>query len=164
MLTEDDAQFFLPATHLGETYRGQPDWAAAVAELRPLLDTVGVVVSSSDLKALYFAGRLDYEMYRSAVRVRGKEVEFARSRKHLRPILSTPGSVEHVMRCSRSGLVIVEEHVWRWRYGVPPETVDFIESHMQRREVPHGSGILAFTWSTPADSLSTDCPPEPDEL
>ena len=145
-----------PPGHTGEWYRGHPDWEAAVPHLSPLVDSVQVVVGEPDMKLVYYLGDLDYILYAGNLvglssRTGPAEMnpEFTAWPKVGRPMLSRPESVEIIMTCYATGLLVAEEHVWGWRWGVPRETAEFIEGNMRPVDLPEGTGIVAFRWEQP---------------
>lgn len=153
-----------PRGFTGEWYRGHPDWAAAAPHLASLADSVEVVVGEPDMKLVYYLGDLDYIVYAgnlAGMSRDGQSVEMAPEftawRKVGRPLISRSESVEAVMTCYRTGLLVAERHVWGWRWGVPRPTADFIEQHMQPVELPESSGVLAFRWESPETEVSARC-------
>lgn len=137
------------------------DWAAAAAKLRPLADSSAVVVSSADLKALYFLGRHDIEL--SATQLvtdyNGRSPEFTRSWKVARPIISTPESLERVVACYPSGLVIVESYHWRSSWAVQPAAADYLIQHTEPVPLPEQWHLLAFRWRNSAALPPDRCLP-----
>jgi len=140
-------------------YRGEPDWRAVAAALRPQLDEAQVVISSADLKPIYYLGRLDIvlsatELVRNS---NGSLPEFTPTDFSMRPAVSTVASLDLVMRCTASGVVLVERAHWRNPWAVSPTVADFIETRMTRIDVPPGSWIQAFRWSTPEPAADPAC-------
>jgi 4-amino-4-deoxy-L-arabinose transferase-like glycosyltransferase len=153
-----------PAGHLGERYRGHPDWAAAAVRLAPLSDSVRVVIGQPDMKLVYYLGDVDYVLYASYLVASmtsdgtlDMRPEFTAWRKVGRPLVSEPESIEAIMRCYATGLIVAEEHVWGWRGGVPRETADFIEKNANSLDLPEELKILAFLWETPEPERSDRC-------
>lgn len=155
-----------PPGHTGEWYRGHPDWEAAVPHLSPLVDSVQVVVGEPDMKLVYYLGDLDYIIYAgnlvgmsSGAEPVRMNPEFTAWPKVGRPLMSRPESVEIIMTCYATGLLVAEKHVWGWRWGVPRETAEFIEQNMRPVELPDDTGILAFRWERPEPepALSARC-------
>lgn len=150
------AEWSRPPGHTGEWYRGHPDWEVAVTHLAPLVDSVQVVVGEPDMKLIYYLGDLDYILYAGNLTGLSSESgsaemkpEFTAWSKVGRPLMSRPESVEIIMTCYATGLLVAEEHVWGWRWGVPGETAEFIERNMQPVDLPDETGILAFRWEQP---------------
>lgn len=154
-----------PRGHAGEWYRGHPDWESAVPHLAPLVDSVQVVVGEPDMKLVHYLGDLDYILYAgnlAGMSRDGESIEMAPEftiwRKVGRPLMSRPESLEIIMSCYATGLLVAEKHIWGWRWGVPRETAEFIEQHMRVVDLPEESGVLAFRWegTEPAESDRCD--------
>jgi hypothetical protein len=128
-------------------YRGEPDWAAVRDELGPLVDGAEVIISSSELKALYFLGRLDYVLFAGHL-MRGEEKlpEFSASEKLGRPVISTAGSLAVVISCYSDGLVLAEPGQWRTPWGVTPEAADYLEANCRALNIESRPRLLAFRW------------------
>lgn len=153
-----------PASHTGEMYAGHPDWNAVASRLNAIGQQVDVVVGEPDLKLVYYLGDVDYVLYAGYLVESARQFgphdlypEFRVWRKIGRPLVSAPGSVELIMACYRSGLVVAEQHVWGWRGGVPQPTAEFIEQHARAVELPAETGILAFRWETEQPEGSPRC-------
>lgn len=129
-------------------YRGEADWQAAAPVLRDYVEDANVVVSSIELKAMYYFGRQDVLLSRDYIR----NEEFVTFRKMRRPAISTPESLALLMSCVPSGLVLVEERQWRKPWGVLPETADLLERRAERIPLPAHARLHAFHWSGGADT------------
>jgi hypothetical protein len=154
MLTVPDAEWewFVVAP-----YRGWPDWEAAAQELGPLARDADVLLASSEINALWALGRIDLILRRSA-RSRGILPEFARWWKVPVPVITTAESLELVMACHASGLIVIERNHWRNDWGVPPPTADFILETLDRHPLPERFRLMAFTWEHPEEWTSDRCP------
>lgn len=146
MLSVPDAAWAAPIQ-----YRGESDWRGAAPLLAPALAAADVVVSSADLKPLYYLGRLDLvlsatELVRDAS---GALPEFSPTAYTGRPILSTAPSLAYVMACAPSGVVVVERAHWRRDWAVSPEVADYLEARAERIELPAGLRLHAFRWERP---------------
>lgn len=145
MLTVDDADWTAPIL-----YRGEPDWAAAAEALRSVADSSALIVSSSDLKALYYFGRLDVILSAnelgSAFTMRP---DFSISEKMKRPVIRQPESVARLIECSPSGLVLVEDKHLDQTWSVPPATTDYLRNHTEVVPLPAGLRLAAFRWRNP---------------
>jgi len=154
MLTVPDAEWewFVVAP-----YRGWPDWQAAAQELEPLSREVDVLLASSEINALWALGRVDLILRRSA-RSHGILPEFARWWKVPVPVISTAESLELVMACHASGLILIERNHWRNDWGVPLPTADFIVEALDRHPLPERFRLMAFTWAHPQGWAPDRCP------
>ncbi|MDQ3810347.1 MAG: hypothetical protein M3336_08655 [Chloroflexota bacterium] len=147
-----------PEESSSRPYRGQPDWGAARRVLEPLADSSAVLISGSDLKALYYLGRLDVILHATQLYTPiGRSPEFGLSSTVNRPVISTPESVARVMSCVPSGLVIAERSGWRRPWGVPDATADLLEGHAERVPLPSHWQLLAFRWREPRGEGSEAC-------
>lgn len=162
MLLHGDA-WSPPPGHLGEQYRGHPDWAGAAPLLEPLVDGAATVIGQPDMKVVYYLGDLDYVLSASylarATRTGVGETrpEFTVWRKVGRPLVSQPGSIELIMSCNATGLLVAEEHVWGWSGGVPRATADYIEAHAEPVDLPGALKIRAFRWDASEPERSERC-------
>lgn len=144
-----------PPDHKGERYRGHPDWKRAAPVLDAIDDSVAVLVGQPDMKLIYYLGDVDYLLeagYLVSVGSGDAEPqvhpEFSIWPKVGRPLVSTPESIALIVSCYTTGLLVAEEHVWGWRWGVPRATVAFIEQNLRAVEMPDDTGILAFRWES----------------
>jgi len=145
MLTVSDADW-----SYDRLYRGEPNWAAVRDEIAPIRTDETVIVSSSDLKALYYLERLDYILSRDQISSGlNPGPEFSRAWKTGRMRISEPESIEQIMTEHRSGIVLVEEGQWRRHWGVMKEVADFLEARLEPVPLPEGCRVLAFRWESP---------------
>ena len=144
MLTISDADWTLD-----NRLRGEADWGKAAATLHSLLERDRpIVVSSSDLKALYFLDQLDAEVSAAAL-FQGREEpapEFTLSQKVDRPTISTPASLARLIDCYPEGIVIIEDEHWRDPAHVTAEAADFLLEHTRSLPLAAGSHLRAFRW------------------
>jgi hypothetical protein len=153
MLTVDDGDWALPIL-----YRGEPDWAAAAAELRTVVDSSAVIVSSSDLKALYYLGRIDVVLSANGLGSGPDALpEFSIASNLLRPTIQHPESMARLIACQRSGLVVVEDKHLGRTWSVPPATATYLRDHTEAIPLPASLRLTAFRWRNPAADAST-CP------
>ncbi|MFW6083716.1 MAG: ArnT family glycosyltransferase [Gemmatimonadota bacterium] len=148
-------------------YRGHTDWEALEPTLEPLVDDADVVVSSAVLKTLYVFDRTGVSLSRTQLFDPGPvdrgEEEFWRDWRHGRPVISTPESIERLVACYESGLILVENGHWRRSAVVPPATADAIEGLTNPVPLPRGARARAFVWRSASEALpaGTDCPSDP---
>lgn len=153
MLTVDDADWTAPVL-----YRGEPDWAAAAEALRGVADSSALIVSSSDLKALYYFGRLDVILSANELgSASTMNPDFSILEKMQRPVIRHPESVARLIECSPSGLVLVEDKHLDQVWSVPPATTDYLREHTETVPLPAGLRLTAFRWRNPAYSQDA-CP------
>lgn len=129
-------------------YRGESDWPHAQSTLRALADDVDVIISSSELKALYYLGRLDFDLVPEEFGWSGNRTpEHPFSEKSGRAWVATEESLRQAMSCFRSGLVIVETGHWREPIGVTDGQADYLESNAVEHALPEAWRLHAFTWN-----------------
>ncbi len=134
-------------------------WAAA-RKLAPVIDSSAVFLASSALQALYYFNRVDYGLAATDLQLpSGVQGEFSRSIVYGRPVVSTAQSLEQILECYPSGLVLVEKYHWRKRWAVTPDAADFLTRHTDSLALPPAWRMLAFRWQhgaqrrRPADCL-----------
>lgn len=136
-----------------------PDWSAAAPTLKKLADGAAVVVSSAELKPLFFIGRQDVELSATQLYDVGKGApQFSIQPKYDIPVISTPAALQRLMKCEPSGLVIVEGAQWGVDWQVPPATSDFIAEHMEQVPVDKRWGFRVFRWRTEDPASGEVCP------
>ena len=130
-------------------YRGEADWRGVAEDLGREIREASAVVTSTELKAVYFLGRNDVILSANYLGVteEGEPREaFSRNWKTDVPMMVRPGSVEQVVGCRPSGLILVEDNHWRQSWSVPNETADTVEALTQRVALDPGRRIHAFRW------------------
>ena len=136
-----------------------PDWSAAAPTLKNLAESATVVISSAELKPLFFIGRQDVELSATQLYDVGKDApQFSIQRKYHLPVISTPDALRLLMQCEASGLVIVEGAQWNVDWQVPPAASDFIAEHMEQVPVDERWGFRVFRWRTPDPVKGEACP------
>lgn len=87
-------------------------WNAARERLGPLLDRVDVLVTTDELRSLYYLGRSDILLNRIRLMETPKPAEFKDDPRTGRPIIAEFASFARVLDCYPSGLFITEERYW----------------------------------------------------
>lgn len=129
----------------------QVDWGAARGPLREAARNADVVVSTNGLSALRDLGRLDVEFSATILFETETGEEFSRYGVTGKPVIGSARSLEVLMDCFTSGLVISErEQFGSEIYGITPAAVTLLEKRATRLPIPEGSGLLAFRWSLPS--------------
>jgi len=139
-------------------YRGQPDWDAANAVLAPQVDSSAVVVSTSELKSLYYLHRADVLLsvdYLGDPRHPGPE--FTTFRKLARPVVSTTQSLDQLRACYSTGLVLAEHGQWRTPWSVKSGVADYIETTLDPVHLDPSTRLLAYRWRTSVPDSTADC-------
>jgi 4-amino-4-deoxy-L-arabinose transferase-like glycosyltransferase len=139
-------------------YRGQPDWNAAHAVLGPQADSSAVVISSSELKSLYYLHRADVLLsvdYLGDPRHPGPE--FTVFRKLARPVISTTESLDQLRACFPTGLVVAEHGQWRTPWSVKSGVADYIETTLDPVHLEPSTRLIAYRWRTSVPDSTADC-------
>jgi Dolichyl-phosphate-mannose-protein mannosyltransferase len=126
--------------------------------LGPWLARDPVVITSSELDALYYLG--DYDVTLSKTRLSDSPAgaaEFERDRRTGRPVVSTPESVDRIIRCFPEGLIVVDVFRWRRAAYVDDATADLIARRTEPVPLPPRTRLLAFRWADGGARTSEAC-------
>ena len=84
------------------------DWRAARKILAPWVSRVDIMITTEELGAIYFLGRSDVRLSPSKLRelARDQRKEFGIDYRVGRPVISKPESVEKLIECFRTGLIV----------------------------------------------------------
>ena len=135
-----------------------PDWAAAAEPLRPWVDQASVVLTTSDLEALYFFGDYDVLINKSRHWELPERVEFGRDPRTGRPIVSTPELVALLIDCFPDGLIVTSEHRWRVSHQLDDAVANLIIERTVPLELPRSSQMMAFRWErSPGKAVPAEC-------
>ncbi len=124
------------------------DWRAARPPLLAAATNADVVVSTNGLSALRDLGRMDVEFSATILFESGSGEEFSRYGVTGRPVISQRASLEALMSCFASGLVVSEAEHWGSEvYGVPPDAVRVLQQRARPVPLPTESGLIAYRWA-----------------
>ncbi|RPJ49289.1 MAG: hypothetical protein EHM19_00655 [Candidatus Latescibacterota bacterium] len=127
-------------------YRGEADWKAAAEMFRPSLGEEAVV-GSSDLKTLYYFGRVDYCLSLDLLDgPRGRLPEFTPHWKTGAVLISHAESLEKVMEARPTGLVLLETQQIGASWGVPRPVIELLERRATEIPLPKSWRLRAFRW------------------
>jgi hypothetical protein len=149
----------------GERPYREADWEAVLPQLQQLADSADVVLSSYVLKPLYYFDRGDYHLSWTETAEAGFEdgrpVEFSRDSRTGLPSISTPESLEAVMSCYESGLILSEAFHINVPHIIPEQTTTFILDRTEEVPLPPDSWVLAYRWRRrgPPEASSCSLPP-----
>ncbi|HET7585015.1 MAG TPA: hypothetical protein VFK13_08910 [Gemmatimonadaceae bacterium] len=132
-------------------------WRHFAPTLRAEADSVRTVVSTEDLEALYYVGRLDYVLDRDHLYQGGAHPEFTVDRKIGVPMISDTTSIRQLMACEPSGVIIAMRWAMQTAYKVPPATAAMIRSEMREVPLPPESGLVAFRWDSTHAANAPPC-------
>jgi 4-amino-4-deoxy-L-arabinose transferase-like glycosyltransferase len=123
-------------------------WWDVAEPLEPWINQASVVITASDLDALYYLG--DYDILLSKSRLSEQPVpsaEFGRDPRTGRPIVSTPESIDHIVGCFPDGLIVVDKPRWRQPEHLDDATADLIVRRTEPISLPSETRIIAFHWA-----------------
>ncbi len=135
------------------------DWRAARDVLTPWIAKAEIVITTEELGAIYFLGRSDVRYSPNKIReIRDdRRHEFGIDPRLGLPIISEPGSVEKLMTCFNSGIVVGPAEHWGnpILIGEPEQAI--IRAHARPIEVPRKSHLYAWGWSRQAVERPAYC-------
>jgi hypothetical protein len=133
--------------HLGEGFSA--GWPAAVPELEPWVHEADVVLSSHELHMLYYLGRADMVVSKERL-AEFAETEFARDPRTGLSVISRPESLELILDCYPTGVLVTDTiKGWRAPTVIDEATSDVIARRMTPIELPSRLHIKAFYWRRP---------------
>jgi hypothetical protein len=133
-------------------------WWDAAESLEPWINQASVLITASDLDALYYLG--DYDILLSKSRLSEQpapRAEFGRDRRTGRPIVSTPGSIDRIIGCFPDGLIVTDKPRWRNPEHLDDATADLIVQRTELIPLPSETRILAFHWANSKTHGSGTC-------
>jgi hypothetical protein len=125
------------------------DWRAARDVLAPWFAESEIVITTEELGAIYFLGRSDVR-YSPNKLIQGqpdRRFEFGIDPRLGRPIIARPESLEQLMTCFRSGIVVGPIEHWGNPILVSAPVQDVIRRHAEPIDVPKASHLYAWGWS-----------------
>ena len=139
------------------------DWNAARPVLEPLIDEVEVVVTTDDLRMLYYYGHADYLLSASKFGElpAASRQPFGRDVRTDVSVIADARSLEVIMRCHASGLFVTQTQHWidgARRRAEVTETAPLLDRLAAKVELPARSRLIAFVWRNEPDaSAATAC-------
>ena len=133
-------------------------WWEAAEVLAPWLGHASVVVTTSELDALYYLG--DYDIMFSKTRLSEQPppaAEFGRDRRTGRPVVSTPESMDRIINCFSDGVIVADDFRWRSSAYLDDATADLIVQRTDPVPLPSRTRILAFRWENGEAGKSEGC-------
>jgi hypothetical protein len=131
---------------------GKPaDWATAREELAPWLSSADIVLTTSDLEALYHLGRYDVLINESRLSELADRSEFSLDDRTGRPVITTPESVSLIMDCYPDGLIVSTDQTWRNPGKVGNAVANLVEVAAEEVELRSFS-MRAYAWRQPNEA------------
>jgi hypothetical protein len=136
------------------------DWDAAREALTPWVEDAGIMITTEELGAIYYLGRSDVRFSPSKIRelAPDQRKEFGIDHRTGRPIITKPESLEQLIECFPSGLVVGPIEHWGKQILISEAVQAVIKKHAGPIEVPEESHLYAWGWDRePRDSESGYC-------
>ena len=128
-------------------------WDKAAARLRPVVESVDVVVISGVASSDYYVDYVHVKIHTSNF---SGDPEFSKREPAGVPGISAPQSLETLTRCYSSGLVAVDNTRWG---RLSHEMIETLQANAQPFPLPEEWGVRAYTWSHDVDvGEEVDCP------
>lgn len=130
----------------GETPK--TDWRAAQDVLSPWFEKSEIVITTEELGAIYFLGRSDVRYSPNKIREIWPERrhEFGIDPRLGLPIISEPDSLEKLMTCFASGIIVGPIEHWGHPILISEPVQAVIRAHSRPIEVPKKSHLYAWGW------------------
>lgn len=152
------------------------DWARARPLLEPWLEKAAVLLTPNDVFALYYLGRHDVGVSTNLVaesttgaalrrggRAMPDAAQFVVDPRTGRPVVGTPETVQLIVSCFPSGILISDIFKWRMSNAIPDSVADVVQSTMQPIELPEELRLRAYHWEHPVPTPRPDaCASLPD--
>jgi hypothetical protein len=160
-LAYNNRGFVMSARTLIPSPTGRPyaeaDWARAAPMLREIAAESDVVLTTAYTKTIYYLGDFDIGLGRDIVEDSWPGEEFVPERITARPSISTEESVETVLNCYGTGLVLVDWGHLNNEYVVSPAVSRYLDDHAERVMIPGEFRLTVFRWHTPATWPAERC-------
>jgi hypothetical protein len=129
-----------------------PDWPAVADELAPWLQRADIVVTTEELATLYYLGRYDVRFSRSKLDELpdAEQRQFGIDHRTGRPVVSTTESLERILACYPSGVILGPQASWNNRLLLDQEQTRLIQARAEPIPLPRGAHIFAYRWQHPA--------------
>lgn len=119
------------------------NWQAALPVLGPAAERADVIGSSVGMKALYWLGRLDFNLS-EAVRL-DPDPDWLQPQDG-RPVRTEPEELRAIRNEHASGLIVIETAEWRQPAFVSDAAADELEASFVRLPMDPDHLLLAFGW------------------
>lgn len=136
------------------------DWPKAKPALEPWLERADVVVTTEELATLYYLGRYDIRFSRSKLDELPAEEqrEFGIDPRTGRPVVSTRESVERILACYPSGVILGPATSWDNPKLIDAEIARLIQERARPIPLPPRTHLFAYAWERPSgDPAAAAC-------
>ncbi len=131
----------------GLSYAVDTSWKSAQPVLRDLAEKSSAIVTSNSMKAIYYIGRYDYELNASIVNETDTRDEFGIDERTGSRAISTPASLEKVIRENERTLIVVENRKLDVAAGVSTEAARVAQQLCTGVTVPRDAGLTVWVCS-----------------
>jgi 4-amino-4-deoxy-L-arabinose transferase-like glycosyltransferase len=136
------------------------DWRAAREALASWTTGADIMITTEELGAIYFLGRSDVRFSPSKLTEipPHQQFEFGIDHRVGRPIITKPESVERLIGCFRSGIVVGPIEHWGSPILISAAVQSVLRRYAQPIEVPKDSYLYAWGWERePGEARPDDC-------
>ena len=131
--------------------RKPADWVAAGKQLQPWVADADIVLTTSELHALYYLGRYDFLISKSRLSELGDAGEFTIDHRTGRSVIGQPGSLATIMDCYAEGLIVTSADRWRNPAQLDDALANLIVVRAEEIDVP-AYGMRAYLWHQTEDA------------
>ena len=147
---------------LGDLLRPPPSertdaWRTLRKELGPLIESVDILVTTDELRSLYYLGRSDILINRIRLMETPDPAEFKDDPRTGRPIISTAESVRLVLACYPTGLFISNEFYWRSPEGLTDAAADLLIAQAEPIVLPLDVKLHIYHWENSREPDPVAC-------
>ena len=132
-------------------------WSAAIPELRQLTADASVFLTRDDTRALYFLGGYDLMLNRTRRDDYAPGRDFAIDPRTGGAAIAKAGSMQLVIDCYPSGLVVVPRYEWRNPRSVTADVADLIEMQAMPVTLRSSRFFRVYRWQHDIRPVSEGC-------
>lgn len=137
-------------------------WASHRSELKAKIERASIFLASMPSTMLYLLGPFDVILNANAAEEAAGEAEFTPDPRVGRPAIQTKESLQAIMSCYPTGIIVVTGTQWRHRAGVTEEVANFLmeTARLTRFKGPAPKGeedLLILEWERQPDAASPQC-------
>ncbi|WP_119461752.1 hypothetical protein [Rhodospirillaceae bacterium SYSU D60014] len=132
-------------------------WTTLREELAPLIESVDVLVTTDELRSLYYFGRSDILVNRIRLMETPNPAEFKDDPRTGRPIISATESVRLVLACYPTGLFISNEYYWRSPEGLTDAAADLLVAQAEPIVLPLDVKLHVYHWRNTEQPAPVAC-------
>jgi 4-amino-4-deoxy-L-arabinose transferase-like glycosyltransferase len=140
-------------------------WASHRSELMRMIERASIFITSKPTTTLLVLGRFDVVLNTNPPDETMDEGEYAIDPRLGRPVIGTVESLQTIMNCYQTGIVIVPGEYWRNKAAVTEEVSDFLmaRAKLTRMTAPKTIApvppdeLLVFEWESDPPSSAAAC-------